>query len=494
MRCWSEAAPSTGLHTTSLAIMTSVVAKALRARLGSDRVLSEPIELFVFGKDSGIARGDPSVVVFPRSTREVVDAVRIARDHGMAVVARGAGTGLTGGAVATGPSVLVVLTGMNEVDEVNVEDRTVWVGPGVVNQDLSSHTAQFGLHFAPDPSSQSVCTIGGNIANNSGGPHCLSEGSTVNHVLALEVVMADGEIVVLGGPGPDPIGLDLRGVMVGSEGTMGIVTRALVKLTPDAPAVRTLLLTFDSIEDAAHTVSDVIAQGLVPAALEMMDQAMTIAVERFVEAGFPTDAAAVLIAEVAGHESGIDAEAALISTIAHQHDAKDVRVARDDTERDKIWLGRKSAFGAIAQMNPDYYLHDIVVPRTRLVEALKRVYEIAQRHKIAMLNVFHAGDGNLHPLMSFDASEPGVIDRVQAAGSDLLQLCVDLGGALSGEHGIGLEKRDHMSLVYNDVDLDAQARVREAFDPEGQMNPDKILPAGARCFDFGRPPPSGAWV
>ena len=474
--------------------MSASLVSDLQTRLAPERVLAEPIELFVFGKDAGLSRGEPSVVVLPRTTQEVADAVRIAKTHRVAVVPRGAGTGLTGGAIATGPSILVVLTKMNTIDEVNDEDLTAWVGPGVINQDLSVHAGAWGLHFAPDPSSQSACTIGGNIANNSGGPHCLSEGSTVNHVLALEVVTADGEIVVLGGPSPDPLGLDLRAVMVGSEGTLGIVTRALVKLTPNPPAVRTLLLAFDSVSAAAATVTDVIAKGVVPAALEMMDQQMTIAIERFVRAGFPTEAAAVLIAEVAGHEAAVDAEARLIAAIAEANDATVVHMAADDAERDRIWLGRKSAFGAIAQMNPDYYLHDTVVPRTRLVEAMERIYEISERHQVPMLNVFHAGDGNLHPLMSFDASEPGMLDRVHAAGSDLLQLCVDVGGSLSGEHGIGLEKRDYMSLVYSAVDLDAQARLREAFDPDGLMNPDKVLPAGSRCFDFGRPPPEGVWV
>ena len=474
--------------------MSASLVSDLQTRLAPERVLAEPIELFVFGKDAGLSRGEPSVVVLPRTTQEVADAVRIAKTHGVAVVPRGAGTGLTGGAIATGPSILVVLTKMNTIDEVNDEDLTAWVGPGVINQDLSVHAGAWGLHFAPDPSSQSACTIGGNIANNSGGPHCLSEGSTVNHVLALEVVTADGEIVVLGGPSPDPLGLDLRAVMVGSEGTLGIVTRALVKVTPNPPAVRTLLLAFDSVSAAAATVTDVIAKGVVPAALEMMDQQMTIAIERFVRAGFPTEAAAVLIAEVAGHEAAVDAEARLIAAIAEANDATVVHMAADDAERDRIWLGRKSAFGAIAQMNPDYYLHDTVVPRTRLVEAMERIYEISERHQVPMLNVFHAGDGNLHPLMSFDASEPGMLDRVHAAGSDLLQLCVDVGGSLSGEHGIGLEKRDYMSLVYSAVDLDAQARLREAFDPDGLMNPDKVLPAGSRCFDFGRPPPEGVWV
>ena len=389
---------------------------------------------------------------------------------------------------------MLVTTRMNRIEEVDRENRTAWVQPGVINLDLSMHTAPYGLYFAPDPSSQSACSIGGNVANNSGGLHCLAEGTTVNHVLAVEVVTAEGEVMVMGGAAPDPIGLDLRGVMVGSEGTLGVVTKVLVKLTPSPPAVRTLLMAFDDLEHAAATVSGIIANGLVPGALEMMNQSMTRAVERFARAGFPTEAGAVLIAEVTGHRSAVDAEAAVVRRIAESRQATLIRDAAEESERNRIWLGRKSAFGAVAQMNPDYYLHDTVVPRTRLVEAIRKVDEIAEQHGLLMMQVFHAGDGNLHPLMSFDASEPGMLERVEAAGKDLIEFCVAVGGSLSGEHGIGLEKRDFMHLVFNEADLDAQARIREAFDPEGLLNPGKVIPEGSRCFDFGKPPPAGAWV
>ena len=474
--------------------MATTLEAELRERLGDDRVLSDPLDLYVFGKDSGLTRGEPSLIAFPHNTEDVVTMVRLAGRHGMPVIPRGSGTGLAGGVVATGPALLLVTTRMNRIGEVDVENRTAWVQPGVINLDLSTHTSPLGLYFAPDPSSQSACTIGGNVANNSGGLHCLAEGTTVNHVLAIEVVTPDGEVVLLGGSAPDPIGLDLRGVMVGSEGTLGIVTNALVKLTPNPPAVRTLLLAFAELEQAAATVSGIIANGLVPGALEMMDRAMTRAVERFAHAGFPTDAGAVLIAEVTGHPSAVDAEADLIRRIAQSQQATLIHVAVEESERKRIWLGRKSAFGAIAQMTPDYYLHDTVVPRTRLVEVVEQLYVISERHRIPILNVFHAGDGNLHPLMAFDASIPGVLERVEAAGRDLIEVCVGVGGSLSGEHGIGLEKRDYMPLVFNEADLDAQARVREAFDPDGRLNPGKILPEGSRCFDFGRPPPVGAWV
>ncbi|HEY5579391.1 MAG TPA: FAD-linked oxidase C-terminal domain-containing protein [Acidimicrobiia bacterium] len=466
----------------------------LVALLGADRVLTEPLERHVFAKDAGLRSGTGPVVVFPETTAEVAACVRLAKSHRVPVVPRGAGTGLAGGAVPVEESVAVVLTRMNTIEEVDRVGKAVWVGPGVINLDLSRHTAPWGLHFAPDPSSQAACTIGGNVANNSGGPHCLAEGTTVNHVLALEMVTGDGQVVRIGSEAPDPIGLDLRGVVVGSEGTLGIVTRVLVRLTPDPPAVRTLVAAFDLVKDAAATVSDTIAAGIVPAALEIMDQLMIRAVERFAACGFPTEAAAILIAEVTGSEQAVVSQAGFLHDVAQSNGATEVRVAVDEAERDLIWKGRKSAFGAVAQTAPDYYLHDTVVPRTRLVEVLEEVYRIADRHDLVMMNVFHAGDGNLHPLMAFDAQEPGVMERVQAAASEIVRVSVEAGGVLSGEHGIGLEKRDLMPLMFTPADLDAQACIREAFDPDAVLNPGKVLPSGARCIDVGRRLPEGAWV
>jgi glycolate oxidase len=465
----------------------------LQALLGADRVLADPLRTLVYGKDAGIRRGEVTAVVLPDTVDEVVRIVDIAKRHGVPIVPRGAGTGLAGGTVPTSPSLIVSLTRFTDID-VDVDSRTAWVGAGVLNLDLTAESTPYGLHFAPDPSSQAACTIGGNVANNSGGPHCLAEGTTVNHVLAAELVTASGDVLVVGGESPDPVGLDLRSLVVGSEGTLGIVTRAIVKLTPNPPAVRTLLAAYDTVNDAAATVSGVIAAGIVPAALEMMDRLMTNAVERFVAAGFPTDAAAVLLAEVTGHPAAVDAEAELVRAVAETNNARDIRIAEDEEERALLWKGRKAAFGAVAQTAPDYYLHDTVVPRTKLVEVMHQVYEIADRYDLAMMNVFHAGDGNLHPLMAFDASEEGVLDRVEAAADELVRVCVAAGGSLSGEHGIGLEKRDLMPLVFSEVDLDAQARVAEAFDPHGLFNPDKVLPAGSRCFDLGRTVPEGTWL
>lgn len=475
-----------------MAVASDLVGSLIGA-LGRDSVRWEPLDRHLFSKDAGVTRGEVVAITFPRTAEEVSAVVRIAGAHGMPVVVRGAGTGLAGGAVPSEPAVLIVTTRMTGV-EIDSANRTAWVEPGVINLDLSVLTEPLGLHFAPDPSSQAACTIGGNVANNSGGPHCLAEGTTVSHVLAVEFVDADGNLFVAGGPAPDPTGLDVRGVLVGSEGTLGVVTRALVRLTPNAPAVRTMLMAFGDIADAAATVSGVIAAGVVPAALEMMDRPLIRAVENFLHAGLPIDAAAVLLAEVAGHPEGVEAEAEVVVDMARRHGATEVRVAQDPAERELLWKARKSAFGAIAQIAPDYYLHDTVVPRTRLVEAITEIYAIAARHDLPVLNTIHAGDGNLHPKFAFDGSIPGVRERVKQAAEEVVALSIRLGGVLSGEHGIGLEKRDLMHLVFSAVDLDAQARLRDAFDRNRRFNPGTVLPAGSRCFDFGRQPPEGAWL
>jgi glycolate oxidase len=472
---------------------TAALAADLRAALAPDRVRTEGVELGLYGRDASVMTGAAAVVCFPLTTDEVAAAVRTARRRGRPFVARGSGTGLAGGAVPVGDPVVIVTTKMDQILDVDPVDRVAWVQPGVINLDLTRALARHGLHFAPDPSSQQACTIGGNVANNSGGPHCLAYGVTSAHILALEVVLPDGSVTLLGGLDAEPAGLDLRGVFVGSEGTLGIATRIAVRLTPNPPAVATLLLDFDSVDDAAETVSGIIAGGLLPAALEMMDRRITQAAEEFVHAGYPTDAAAVLLVELDGLPAGVNAGVEQVRAVGSEHGARTVRVAADDTERALLWKGRKSAFGAVARLAPNYYLHDTVVPRTRLCEVLTQVYAIAERHGLGVMNVFHAGDGNLHPLLLFDAREPGVMDRVHAAGEEIVRVSLDAGGVLSGEHGIGLEKRDLMPLLFGPDDLDAQARLREAFDPDGVANPTKILPAGSRCGDL-QSVPEGVWV
>ena len=465
----------------------------LRDALGPARVHAGGTELGLYRRDASNIEGRAGVVCFPTSTAEVQACVRIARRHGRPFVPRGSGTGLAGGAVPLDDPVVIVTTKMNRVLVVDVDGRVAWVEPGVLNLDLSRHVAPFGLHFAPDPSSQQSCSIGGNVAMNSGGPHCLAYGVTSTHVLAVEVVLPNGSVTTLGGVDPEPDGYDLRGAFVGGEGMLGIATKIAVRLSPNPPAVRTMLLDFARVDDGASTVSAIIAAGIVPAAIEMMDARITAAVEAFVHAGFPLDAAAILIVEVDGLAAGVAAATEHVTAIGRAHGARWVRVAVDAAERALIWKGRKNAFGAIARVKPNYYLHDTVVPRARLCEVLRAVYDIADRHELIVMNVFHAGDGNLHPLLVFDKREPGVMDRVHAAGDEIVRASVAAGGVLSGEHGIGLEKRDFMPLLFSAVDLDLQARLRDAFDPDGTANPHKVLPAGSRCADL-QAVPAGAWI
>ncbi len=465
----------------------------LGVAVSPDRVRAGHAELSLYRRDASNFDGSASVVCFPMTTAEVQAVVRVCVAHATPYVARGSGTGLAGGATPLDGAVVVSLAKMDRIISIDAQARQAWVEPGVLNLDLSKAVAHLGLHFAPDPSSQQSCTIGGNVANNSGGPHCLADGVTAAHIVALEVVLPEGDIVIIGGEDPDPDGLDLRGAFVGSEGMFGIATKICVRLTQNAPAVRTMLLDFDRVEDGAETVSAIIAAGMVPAALEMMDALCTRAVEEYIHAGLPTDAAAILLVEVAGLSHGLEDQVARIISIGKAHGARTVRVAQDEAERALLWKGRKTAFGAIARIKPNYYLHDTVVPRRKLPEVLNQVYEIAKRHDLLVMNVFHAGDGNLHPLLVFDKREPGVMERVHAAGEEIVRVSVAAGGVLSGEHGIGLEKRDFMPLMFSPVDLAAQAAMRAAFDPTGLANPTKVLPSPAACGDVHHVP-EGAWI
>ena len=469
--------------------------------LGPDGVLDDPLALRLYARDASMVEGGAGLVAFPRNATDVATCVQVAARHDLPVVPRGSGTGLAGGSTPIGDALVITTSKMRSILEVRTEDRLAWVEPGLFNLDLSTHLAPTGFTYAPDPSSQQVSSIGGNVNTNAGGPHCLAYGVTSAHVLALDVVLTDGTTARFGSEAPVAPGYDLRGFVVGSEGTVGVVTAVCVRLVPMPPAVRTLLLDFASVDDCAQTVSAVIARGLVPAALEMMDQGIVRAVEDFAHAGYPTEAAAVLLIEVDGTESGVEAQTREIETAAREHDVGTIRVANGVEERALLWKGRKSAFGAIAQIAPHYHLHDCVIPRTMLAETLAGIYAIGRRHDLIVTNVFHAGDGNLHPLFSFDRGVPGTLQRVLAAADEVVRLCVDAGGSLSGEHGIGLEKRDFMPLVFTDEDLRAQACLRAAFDPDGRMNPRKVLPDGARCGDFAAAAlaregelPEGTWI
>lgn len=447
----------------------------------------------VYSRDASNMSQVPAAVAFPTSHDEVVRCLSILTGHGVAIIPRGSGTGLAGGAVPEPGSVVVSVARLVSVRDISPDQLRATVEAGVLNLDITHAVSDDGLLFAPDPSSQQSCTLGGNIANNSGGPHCLADGVTSAHVHEIRAVLADGTTVVLGGDEPEPPGYDLRGAFVGSEGMFGIATSAIVRLQKQPPEIRTLVAAFPSIADGAGAVTAIISAGIVPAALEMMDSRITQAVEQYVHAGFPVDAAAILIVEMAGMLSGVEADTDDVSKILVREGAYSVRVAQTATERDLIWKGRKNAFGAIARIKPNYYLHDTVVPRRALPDVLKRVYEIAESHGLIVMNVFHAGDGNLHPLLVFDKRDPGVMERVHSAGDEIVAASIEAGGVLSGEHGIGFEKRDFMPLMFTEADLCAQQRVRASFDPTGLMNPHKVLPRGAGCGDMQHVPP-GAWV
>lgn len=447
-------------------------------------------ELFLVGQDASNMTGNPAGVCYPTTTEEVQDAVRWARANGVAFIARGAGTGLAGGAIPTDGSLVISLTKMNRIRNIDIHRRTAWVEPGVLNADLSRHTSQFGLHFAPDPSSQQSCTIGGNVANNSGGPHCLSEGVTSAHILSLEVVLPSGEVCVFDSENSL---FDLRGAFIGSEGMFGIATAIEVRLLQNPPHVSTMVVGFSSVHAGAMAVSSIISSGIIPSALEMMDAPITRAVEEYVHAGFPLDAAAMLIVEIDGLEHSVSHGSREVKEIVKRSGATSFTVAQSPAERALIWKGRKTAFGAIARIQPNYYLHDTVVPRKKLAEVLSRVTQIADEERLQVMNVFHAGDGNLHPILMFDKRIDGVMDRVHRAGAEIVRVSLEAGGVLSGEHGIGLEKRDFMRWMFSENDLMFQQKLRSAFDPDGISNPHKVLPRGSGCADIASIPP-GSWV
>ena len=464
---------------------TEALVRRLEQIVGAESVFSHPSDLLVYEYDGSVEgavdMARPIAVALPTTTAQVSAIVRLANEHDVPVVARGAGTGLSGGAVSQTAGIIVALTRMSRVLEIDPVNRTAMVEPGVVNLELTELTTPYGLFFAPDPSSQRACTIGGNIAENSGGPHCLKYGVTTNHILGLEVVMPDGEVVWLGGQEPWQSGYDLVGAFVGSEGMLGIVTRALVRLLPIPSTISVSLAAFASMEDASHAVSAIIGAGILPAALEMMDALTIQAVEPAFHAGYPMDAGAVLIIEVDGAADEVREVEREVARLCAQASASSTRSATERAERDLLWKGRKMAIAAMGRLAPNYYLHDTVVPRSKLPETMARVQRIGKDHDLPIANMFHAGDGNLHPLMLFDRKSPGDVERVLEASKELLTYCVGIGGALTGEHGIGTEKRDYMTLVFSGEDLAAMAGIKNAFDPRSLMNPEKMFPKGYVC-------------
>jgi glycolate oxidase len=456
----------------------------LAAIVGADGVVSNKTALSVYDCDGyTLEKSTPDVVVLPRSTEDVVAVVKFLHKEKIAFVPRGAGTGLSGGCLPVEAPVMIGTSRMNKILHIDLVNRYVVAQAGVVNLWVSNAVKSQGFQYAPDPSSQQACTIGGNVAENSGGPHTLKYGVTTNHVLGVELVLPDGEVVQLGGVVDDVPGYDLRGITIGAEGTFGIVTQATLRLTRQPQAYRTFLAVFETVPQATQTVSDIIAAGIIPAALEMMDNLMIQAVEAAFHVGFPTDAGAVLIIELDGLEAGLDPQTRKIMTICECNAAREVRLARDEAERTALWKSRKRAIGAAGRLAPNYCTQDGVVPRTKVPDILAAIAGIGEKYQLRIGNVFHAGDGNIHPILLFDERNTEETARVLKAGQEILQACVDLGGSLTGEHGIGVEKMGQMSLIFTPEDLLAMTQVRSVFNPDNRCNPHKIFPTPHGCID-----------
>ena len=463
------------------------IVSRLRGILPADCVVDDRDGLRAFDSDGLTAyRALPLVVALPEDSAQVAAVLAACRDMGVKTVPRGAGTGLSGGALPLADGVSLALTKLNRILDIDYENRCAVVQPGVTNLAISQAVAGEGFYYAPDPSSQIACSIGGNVAENSGGVHCLKYGVTTNNILGLELALIDGSTVRLGGRHLDSEGYDLMGVLAGSEGLLGVVTEVTVRILPKPECARALLLGFASVEAGGECVARVIAEGVIPGGMEMMDRAAIHAAEAFCGAGYPLDVEALLIVELDGPAVEVDELLARVRGIAKSCGAVSARASESEAERERFWLGRKSAFPAVGRISPDYYCMDGTIPRARLPEVLRRMSELSDRHGLAVANVFHAGDGNLHPLILYDANEPGAVEKAESFGADILKLCVEVGGVLSGEHGIGVEKRDLMGIMFDKVDLDQQQRLKCAFDPDGLLNPGKLFPQLHRCAELGR--------
>ncbi len=468
--------------------ISPAVVNELRAIVGAENIVTGDQELLVYECDAyTLEKSLPNVVVLPRTTGEVAAVVKLCAQHKLPIIPRGAGTSLSGTVLAVTGGVMIALTRMTTILDIDYRNRRALLEAGVVNAWITNAVKPRGLLYAPDPSSQPACTIGGNVGTNSGGPHTLKYGVTTNHILGFEMVLPDGEIVWLGvtpDGGEDVAGYDLRGAAIGSEGMFGIVTRVLVRLVRAPQAYQTMLGVFESVDDASQTVSDIIAAGILPGALEMMDQLIVQAVEATYHFGFPLDAGAVLIVELDGLAAGLEIQAARVLELCRQNRAREVRLAQTDQARADLWKCRKRAFGAIGRLSPNFLTQDGVVPRSRLPEIMRFIRTCSEKYGLRIPNVFHAGDGNIHPLILYDERDPAQVRRAIEAGNEILEKCIELGGSVSGEHGIGVEKIDFMAKQFSADDLDAMRALRRVFDPEGRCNPHKMFPGSKRCADF----------
>lgn len=461
---------------------------SLESVLGKTAVLSQVRDLKLYEYDGGVDKHVPDAVVFPRTTADVVSIVKIARDHNVAIVGRGAGTGLSGGAIARSGGIVISFARMNKILELDTLNERALVQPGVVNLDISVAAEPYGYFFAPDPSSQKACTIGGNVAENAGGPHTLAHGVTTNHIVSLEAVLPDGTVVEYGSREPDVPGYDMIGLLTGSEGTLALITKIGVRLLRKPEAVKTMLSIYNSTDEAAETVATLTARGIIPVAIEMLDGPMLRMVEAATKAGYPMDAAAVLLIEVEGLMEEVDEQMWLIKEICYQSGAREVKVAETEEERALLWKGRKNAFGAIGRVSPTYYVQDGVVPRTKVAQTLRFIEALGQRYGIAISNVFHAGDGNMHPILPFDPRKPGELENAQKAGDEILEYCLSIGGSITGEHGVGMEKMEMMGHAFPEETLDLIKQIKALFDPQCSLNPGKVLPTGKGCLEIRQRP------
>jgi glycolate oxidase len=469
-------------------MIPAALKKRVHDLLGPRGYLDRSEDLSLYEYDGGVDKHAPDLVAFPRSTEDVAGLVKLAQEFGVPFVGRGAGTGLSGGAIPREGGLMIAFARMNRILEIDLENERAVVQPGVVNLEITLAVEGSGFFYAPDPSSQRACTIGGNVAENAGGPHTLAYGVTTNHILGLEVVLADGTIVEIGGRSPDLPGYDLTGLLTGSEGTMALVTKATVRLMRKPELVKTILAIYESSEDAGRTVAEITARAITPVAVEMLDGVMLRMVEEATHAGYPLDAAAVLLIELEGIREAVEAQVEQIREACTVCGAREVRVARSAEERELLWKGRKNAFGAVGRVSPTYYVQDGVVPRTKIAPTLHFIGEVARRYGLIISNIFHAGDGNMHPIILFDPRKPGQMDKARAAGEEILTWCIECGGSITGEHGVGMEKNELMAKQFSAATLETILSLKLLFDADARLNPGKVLPTGRGCMEIRQVP------
>ena len=468
--------------------LSATLIEVLQAKLGKSSLLTSDADLRLYAYDGGVDRHQPDAVVFPSTTDDVVHIIEAALHSGVPIVGRGAGTGLSGGSIPRSGGIVISFSRMNKILEIDIANERAVVQPGVVNLDVTLAVQPYGYFYAPDPSSQRACTVGGNVAENAGGPHTLAYGVTTNHVVSLEVVLPDATVLQIGDKELDLPGYDLLGLLTGSEGTMGLVTKIGVRLMRQPEAVKTMLAIYETPEAAGNTVGELTARQITPVALEMLDGPMIRMIEDATHAGYPKDAAAVLLIEMEGLDEAVESQAIQVGEVCRECGAKEVRIAKTPEERELLWKGRKNAFGAIGRISPSYYVQDGVVPRTKIAQTLRAIGEISKKYDLVISNIFHAGDGNLHPIILFDVRKEGELRRAQLCGEDILDYCISVGGSITGEHGVGMEKMELMSHLFSEESLETIRRFKNLFDPHCRLNPGKVLPTGKGCLEIRQAP------